>query len=186
MNDNIIDLLDLTDNDSEITDITIEGSLKKVTLMKKPRVKYCPVCSTRLHSKGRFTRHPHHQILQDGYTLEITANENVFLPEYRKGLTDDIVEVNIRGKRLCAVIPEFHMRTDAPPFARPILYGTELSARELMSMEPWARHTRKIPSMRTTRTTDSMTHQTIITGWTAATMTTASGTPPRTAPTRTR
>lgn len=26
------------------------------------------------------------------YTLEITANENVFLPEYRKGLTDDIVE----------------------------------------------------------------------------------------------
>lgn len=25
------------------------------------------------------------------YTLEITANENVFLPEYRKGLTDDIV-----------------------------------------------------------------------------------------------
>ena len=26
------------------------------------------------------------------YTLEITANENVFLPEYRRGLTDDIVE----------------------------------------------------------------------------------------------
>lgn len=26
------------------------------------------------------------------YILEITANENVFLPEYRKGLTDDIVE----------------------------------------------------------------------------------------------
>lgn len=26
------------------------------------------------------------------YTLEITANENVFVPEYRRGLTDDIVE----------------------------------------------------------------------------------------------
>lgn len=26
------------------------------------------------------------------YTLEITANERVFLPEYRKSLTDDIVE----------------------------------------------------------------------------------------------
>lgn len=26
------------------------------------------------------------------YTLEITANENVFLPKYRKELTDDIVE----------------------------------------------------------------------------------------------
>lgn len=73
MNDNIIDLLDLTDNDSEITDITIEGSLKTVTLMKKPCVKYCPVCRTRLHSKGRFTRRPNHQILQDGYTLEIIA-----------------------------------------------------------------------------------------------------------------
>lgn len=26
------------------------------------------------------------------YTLQITANEKVFLPEHRKGLTDDIVE----------------------------------------------------------------------------------------------
>lgn len=26
------------------------------------------------------------------YTLEITANENVFVPEYRRGLTDDIIE----------------------------------------------------------------------------------------------
>lgn len=26
------------------------------------------------------------------YTLEITANENVFVPEYRRGLMDDIIE----------------------------------------------------------------------------------------------
>ena len=26
------------------------------------------------------------------YTLEITANDNVFVPEYRRGLTDDIIE----------------------------------------------------------------------------------------------
>ena len=37
-------------------------------------------------------------------------------------LEDDIVEVDIRGKRLKAVIPPYHMRVDAPPFARPILY----------------------------------------------------------------
>lgn len=40
-------------------------------------------------------------------------------------LEDDEVQVDIRGKRCKAVIPECHMRTDAPPFARPILYGME-------------------------------------------------------------
>lgn len=37
-------------------------------------------------------------------------------------LEDDLVEVDIRGSRLKAVIPPYHMRVDAPPFARPILY----------------------------------------------------------------
>jgi aminomethyltransferase len=36
--------------------------------------------------------------------------------------TDEAVQVDIRGKRIKAVIPRFHMRVDAPPFARPILY----------------------------------------------------------------
>lgn len=40
-------------------------------------------------------------------------------------LTDDVVEVDIRGKRLKAVIPPCHMRVDAPPFARPIIYQAE-------------------------------------------------------------
>lgn len=40
--------------------------------------------------------------------------------------TDDIVEVDIRGKRVKAVIPRFHMRVDAPPFARPILYTPQV------------------------------------------------------------
>lgn len=37
-------------------------------------------------------------------------------------LKDDVVEVDIRGKRLKAVIPPYHMRVDAPPFACAILY----------------------------------------------------------------
>lgn len=37
-------------------------------------------------------------------------------------LEDDSVTVDVRGKRLKAVIPPYHMRVDAPPFARPILY----------------------------------------------------------------
>ena len=38
---------------------------------------------------------------------------------------DDTVEVDIRGKRLRAVIPQEHMRVDSPPFARPIIYQPE-------------------------------------------------------------
>ena len=40
-------------------------------------------------------------------------------------LEDDVVEVDVRGRRLKAVIVPYHMRVDAPPFARPILYGVE-------------------------------------------------------------
>ncbi len=38
-------------------------------------------------------------------------------------LVDDQVEVEIRGNKVKAVIPPYHLRGDAPPFARPILYG---------------------------------------------------------------
>ena len=44
-------------------------------------------------------------------------------------LDDEAVEVDVRGKRLKAVIPERHLDTMAPPYARPIIYGTTLSAR---------------------------------------------------------
>jgi len=37
-------------------------------------------------------------------------------------LEDDEVQVDVRGRRLKAVIPPYHMRVDAPPFARPIIY----------------------------------------------------------------
>lgn len=35
--------------------------------------------------------------------------------------------VDIRGKRVKAVIPEKHLDNMAPPFARPILYGVEIA-----------------------------------------------------------
>ena len=37
--------------------------------------------------------------------------------------TDDEVEVEIRDKMVKAVIAPYHMKSDAPPFARPIIYG---------------------------------------------------------------
>ena len=45
-------------------------------------------------------------------------------------LTDDLVEVDVRGKRLKAVIPEQHLSVEAPPFARPLIYGTTLKEME--------------------------------------------------------
>lgn len=38
-------------------------------------------------------------------------------------VADDVVEVEIRGNKVKAVIPPYHLRGDAPPFARPIIYG---------------------------------------------------------------
>jgi aminomethyltransferase len=37
----------------------------------------------------------------------------------------DNVEVEIRGNKVKAVIPPYHLKSDAPPFARPIIYGDE-------------------------------------------------------------
>ena len=46
-------------------------------------------------------------------------------------LVDDTVEVDIRGKRLKAVIPARHMSVGAPPFARPLLYGEQEEVRTM-------------------------------------------------------
>ena len=43
-------------------------------------------------------------------------------------LEDDVVEVDIRGKRVKAVIPARHMSVGAPPFARPLIYKVEEEA----------------------------------------------------------
>ncbi|MGN0980837.1 MAG: glycine cleavage system aminomethyltransferase GcvT [Candidatus Avoscillospira sp.] len=40
-------------------------------------------------------------------------------------LDDDHVQIDIRGKRMDAVVVPYHMRNDAPPFARPILWRPE-------------------------------------------------------------
>ena len=55
--------------------------------------------------------------------LEETAKRSIGLAIVDSDtLEDDEVQVDVRGKRLKAVIPPYHMRVDAPPFARPILY----------------------------------------------------------------
>ena len=48
-------------------------------------------------------------------------------------LPDDAVEVDVRGKKVAAVIVEKHLDTMAPPFARPMIYGTEIGEMEFSS-----------------------------------------------------
>ncbi len=72
MSDSITDLLELSDDDSKITECSVEGNVKKVTIEKNKRILYCPLCGQKLYSKGRFTRHPNNQIFQGYYVLEVT------------------------------------------------------------------------------------------------------------------
>ncbi len=44
-------------------------------------------------------------------------------------IEDDKLTIDIRGKAVDAVVVPYHLRSEAPPYARPILYGHETSAR---------------------------------------------------------
>ena len=72
---------------------------------------------------------PYYQAEGEGLAtviLEETAKRSIGLAYIASDvLTDDMVEIDVRGKRLKAVVPACHMRADAPPFARPILYRPE-------------------------------------------------------------
>ena len=46
-------------------------------------------------------------------------------------IEDERVTIEIRGKVVDAVVVPFHIRTDAPPFARPIVFDHQLPAEEL-------------------------------------------------------
>ncbi len=46
-------------------------------------------------------------------------------------IEDDKVLIDIRGKRVDAVVVPFHMRSDAPPYVCPIIYDHEITDKEL-------------------------------------------------------
>jgi aminomethyltransferase len=46
-------------------------------------------------------------------------------------IEDDPITIDIRGKIVDAVVVPFHLRSEAPPYARPIVYGHELPAKPL-------------------------------------------------------
>jgi len=68
---NITDLLDLEDSDIIISDISIQGTNKNITLETRPVPHFCPSCGFRMHSRGIKQRTINHPILQDNYSLTL-------------------------------------------------------------------------------------------------------------------
>lgn len=59
LNKTIAQLLDIVDSDSSITDIQTVGNIKYITVTKNLNHDLiCPLCGSKLNSKGRFIRHP--------------------------------------------------------------------------------------------------------------------------------
>lgn len=65
----ITELLDIKDTDIKVLSVKETTSTRTVTLEKQLSLHYCPVCGCRMHSKGIYTRHVNHPIMQDGLRL---------------------------------------------------------------------------------------------------------------------
>ncbi len=65
----ITELLDLEDADIFISDISISGTQKILTIETKPETHFCPICGFKMHSRGLKTRTINHPVLQDTYQL---------------------------------------------------------------------------------------------------------------------
>ena len=66
---NITNLLDLEDPDIIISETSIQGQVKTITLETKPGAHFCPSCGLRMYSRGVKERTINHPVLQDGYSL---------------------------------------------------------------------------------------------------------------------
>lgn len=71
----ITDLLDLEDSDIIISDISIQGTNKNITLETRPVPHFCPSCGFRMHSRGIKQRTINHPILQDNYSLTLILKQ---------------------------------------------------------------------------------------------------------------
>ena len=71
----ITELLDLEDSDLRISDISIQGTTKTLTLETDPVVHFCPVCGFRMHSRGIKVRSINHPVLQDGYAIVLKLKQ---------------------------------------------------------------------------------------------------------------
>ena len=75
MKNDIINLLNIKDENLIITNIEVNQGIKTVYIEKKLKPEFCPICSSRMHSKGIYKREINHPILQDGFRLSLIVNQ---------------------------------------------------------------------------------------------------------------
>lgn len=71
----ITEFLDLEDASLVITDTSISGTTKTITLETRAFPHYCPLCQYRMYSKGIKQRKIRHPILQDNYDLVLLLKQ---------------------------------------------------------------------------------------------------------------
>ena len=71
----ITELLDLEDSEIIISDISIQGQTKTITIETVPAVHFCPSCGYKMHSRGVKDRTINHPILQDNYSLKLILKQ---------------------------------------------------------------------------------------------------------------
>ncbi len=71
----ITELLNLEDADIFISNISINGTKKILTLETKPIRHFCPVCGFKMYSRGIKIRTINHPVLQDGYELVLKLKQ---------------------------------------------------------------------------------------------------------------
>lgn len=69
MSDDIIKLIDLEDDDLIVEGPVISNGKKMLTVSKRLKPVFCPICGRRMYSKGIYTRIVNHPVLQDGTQL---------------------------------------------------------------------------------------------------------------------
>lgn len=67
--------LNIEDKDIIITKILTDENIKEIYLQRPLKVEYCPACSSRMHSKGKYIRRINHPILQDGYQVVLVVSQ---------------------------------------------------------------------------------------------------------------
>lgn len=71
----ITELLDLEDSEIIISDISIQGQIKTITIETFPAAHFCPSCGFKMHSRGVKERTINHPILQDNYSLKLILKQ---------------------------------------------------------------------------------------------------------------
>lgn len=97
----ITELLDLEDSDIFISDISIQGTTKFLTLETKLYAHHCPSCGFKMHSRGIKKRIVKHPILQDTYELVLILKQRRWRctnPECRYDISDTFKFVNKRRR----------------------------------------------------------------------------------------